>query len=275
LDNSTEKVVSVNKILLMLGIAAAAVAQLGAQVTVTYTDNSNTGISPNMVLGDSFTVSVSAGLALANSSVTSVSNGQNWSLGQTDAMGNWAASGTATNVGNWTVTYSVGGVAASLTSFQVIDKPTGLTATSIVLASPNCNLSQAGDLADITYQITGASGNISTLVTMTQTENGTYAPTYYNGVQIAAGSSVSNLSTCAGSPWTCSTTASSSGTFHDVPLGACYTNAPTFTQSGTTQTIYIKIGAVSYMVRSNTWNFSGAGVGHGNVTNNNDINLSR
>lgn len=139
-------------ILFLLGMVTA--IQLTAQ-TVTQTNNSNPAISPNLVIGNSFTVTVHGdpGLQVATDSILG-----HFVDGTTDGNGNWTGNGTAANVGNWSLTYSVGGVAAapSPLNFQV-DGPANMVVTRDVLGK--CNSCTTTVVRDVTYQVFKLSGS--------------------------------------------------------------------------------------------------------------------
>ena len=79
---------------------------------------------------------------------------------------------------------------------------------------------------------------------------------------------------CSNSPVAdCTLTTQSDGTWHDAPVGICL-NSP---QSGIDikQVISMIVGSVMYQVRTNNFVDAGTSNGHGSITNNADINVSR
>jgi hypothetical protein len=142
------------KYMLLFGLVAY--YQLAAQSpTVTQTNNSNPGASPNMKIGDSFTVTVTGP---AGQQVTTVSPSGNFVDGNTNGSGVWTGNGTGANVGNWSVVYSVGGVAATPNplTFQV-DGPAKMTVTSDV--SGHCSGCRTTVARFVTYQVYNLSGS--------------------------------------------------------------------------------------------------------------------
>lgn len=69
------------------------------------------------------------------------------------------------------------------------------------------------------------------------------------------------------------------GTFHDVPLGVCANGAFSGpTSQSDLQYLYIDIGNTSYIVRTQTFQITGASNFHGNINNSAnlaDVNVSR
>src|SRR2546421_12352220 len=63
------------------------------------------------------------------------------------------------------------------------------------------------------------------------------------------------------------------GTFHDVPFGVCGSGAFGFLSA--TQTISMRVGNSSYSVRLNSWIVSGNSIGHGSLSNDNDVDVDR
>lgn len=244
--------------------------------TAVYQNTANGAISPDMVIGDTFQITVTGA---PNSTVTSDHPAENgdpaghFVLGTTNANGIWQATGTATSVGEWTVTYSVAGVAAQANEFEVADKPTNITFISVGLATepsvdlPNCTSNYLGVFGDIKYQIKGARGPVVTGLLMIPYESDKYPD---------GGSRETDIGPVAGYP-TSSKYAADDGSFHDVPFGACAgpTAAPFSNEPMGTQTVFIFIGNNAYQVRANTWVISSTGPGHGRITNNNDVTLSR
>lgn len=272
-----ERIIIFTKYLCILFASLAATA---SGTTAVYQNTANAAISPNMVVGDTFTVTVTGA---ANATVTSDTPAQNGAppghfiLGTTDSSGTWQATGHAVNIGQWRVTYSVANVAAPQNMFEVIDKPTGLTVTSVNLSSVQCASGRSGALGNIRYQITGANGNlISTLVPLTPFESGTIAAVFINGVQVTNPQSYAS-NVCGPSnfvPDCQNPNAASDGTFNDDPIGTCIPSS-TFTQTGTTQNFSINIGNASYPVHSHTWTFTGTSFGHGTGSTTDGLNFSK
>lgn len=252
----------------------------GSATTAVYENLSNPAISPNSVVGDTLHLTVTGA---PNSTVTSDTPAQNgipaghWVVGTTDANGVWTTGGPTHDLGQWSVTYSVAGVAAAANGFEVIDKPTGLTVISVNLSSAQCSTGRSGALGNVRYQITGASGNLrSTVVPLTPFESGTIAPVVVNGTQVTSSSSYSG-NVCSPSNFVAdcqNPNAASDGTFNDDPIGTCIPFS-TFTQTGTTQNYSIIVGNARYPVHSHTWTFTGNGFGHGTGSTTDGVSFSK
>ncbi len=107
----------------------------------TLTNTSNSAASPNFAAGDSYTLTVSAGVFRANQtvSVTATLNGVGQgttNMGTTDANGNFTTSGTKNSLGNWTEQWFVGVVGAPSLTYAVIAKPPGYDASNTFASIP-------------------------------------------------------------------------------------------------------------------------------------------
>ena len=158
--------------------------------TVTSVNTANGGLNfssgADFVVGDTFQVSITSGVAAANQPVTLIatkngSGGQatNWT---TDANGSLNITGTQTAdlVGDWTEQWLVGGLpASSFLEFEVIQVPSSLVfkGVNIVPASPqlNCPSQYVGVFGDIEYQVVPSSGTYDTAVPLTPYEDVTVA----------------------------------------------------------------------------------------------------
>lgn len=159
-----------------------------------------------------------------------------------------------------------------LLDFEVIDRPVSLKATSatVVTWTQSCGATYLGVFGDIGYQIYGQTGS-------KMSTNWVYLEPHESlwdarGVFVKSG----DIGPVAGFPDS-SDHATAEGTFQDVPFGACATPpAPPFSNvSIGHQEIEIYVGSNAYTVRTNYWYVSSTGVGHGSLTNNNDVSFSR
>jgi len=247
--------------------------------TVALNNTSNSVLSPDFVVGDSFTVNISGAAANATVSVVSYQNGVSntggvpFSVGTTNSSGDWSTFGSmsASNTGNWQETWYVNGTQlGSEIDFVIADKPTALTVISDPTVAPAgalavCGSSYYGILIDNKYQITGANGNVSTLgLLMTPYESGTFPDGTAYSQNIGPASGYSNSSQYA----------ASDGTFHDVPVGECRTSQ-NFIGDHVSQTISINVGSKQYQVRSQTFTINGVTLNHGSISNASDIVVSR
>jgi hypothetical protein len=246
--------------------------------TVSITNTSNSGITPDFIVGDAFTITIAG--AAANSAVTVVSyqngvsntNGVPFNVGTTNGSGGFTLGGTQTSglAGTWVEYWYVGGTQVGVLNFDIIDYPTNLalvSATAVAPAGPiaGCTSPYYGLFIDIKYQIRGANGNIPILTVIAAAyETGTFPDlsSFSNYIGPVTGYSQSSRN------------AASDGTFHDVPVGGCQLSSPLATAT-LTQTINLIIGTASIQVRQNTFSISGLTLNHGSVSNGSDISVSR
>jgi hypothetical protein len=126
---------------------------LAAQPSEVMQNTSNPSISPNLVIGDSFTQTINGGSSAAYQPVTTVFNGTVYNLGKTDQNGIIVLQGIARDVGSYTITYSIGGVpSAPALAFTVISAGTVPSFTPVAvenLATELPNLSGTGACTSI------------------------------------------------------------------------------------------------------------------------------
>lgn len=183
------------------------------------------------------------------------------------------------SLGTWTNVWLVGGVQVGIEyTYEVIDKPTGLTVQSAGLANPNCSLD--GVWIDVIYKITGASGQITMFNT-----NLLFEPwedvTFYNTNNQVIPPLKSNAVGGSGTAWSppsaqyAPTDGSGHAFFHDIPVGTC----PAFTYSNWDfgkQVLSMKVvsagsgsaGTQYLSLLTQFWIASSSGPGAGSIHNN-------
>jgi hypothetical protein len=127
-------------------------------------------------------------------------------------------------------------------------------------------------LVDVQYQITNPGGayvSTRTGILLTPWE---HAEFYQFSILV----STYDGNICPSGWSTCAEYAANNGTFHDVPVGACYNFAFSPSDYGTAlQDVYIAIGSNRYLIRHQWWQMYGTSSGHGSITNNLDVSRSR
>ena len=111
--------ISTRVLLLMIGMLPL----FGQTVTVSLTNNTYTAASPNLVVGNSYTIFLSSPFPYSGITSTSA-QGTFSNFATTDSNGNWTVTTTAANPGTYSETYSVSGVAAALNFTVLASLPT-------------------------------------------------------------------------------------------------------------------------------------------------------
>ena len=112
-------------------------------------NTSNPSISPNLVVGDTFTQTINAGPNAAYQPVTTVFNGTLYNLGQTDQNGALVLQGIGKDVGSYTITYVVGGIPATpplsftVASAGTVPSFTPLAPPVVIMELPNLSTTGA------------------------------------------------------------------------------------------------------------------------------------
>lgn len=260
---------------------------LAAQ-TLTLNNTANSGlndpeIGADFVAGDTFSLVITG--AAPNAAVTllewqndvPLNGGQQWTAGRTDANGNFTIYGrqTANYIATYLEVWFVNGVEIHKDlEFAVIPVPTSLSVASASLAAwPDLCTQRGlnyGIAIDVKYNILSPTGTnvATTYVNMTPYEDVKY---YVNGVYDPPDKH-SNIGPVT--QYSDSTLyAAEDGTFHDVPVSTCANFS--FSNDSQIQEISVMIGNNFYQVRQQTWVMTGPSSGHGSITNNTDVNLTR
>lgn len=270
--------------LLILGLVIF-LAPLSAQ-TLTYANTSNSAITPDIVVGDSWTLTIANAARNASVVLQFTKNGgtvQYYQVGTTDAVyGNFYDTQPVTSgsLGTYTNVWLVNGVQLGTNyNYEVIDAPTALTVNSVSVASPSCpsfTYGPNGFFISIKFQITGASGTLVLPNYDLLLEPYEYYTLYnQDGSTKGVGSGDIGASGTLWSPPSAQY-ASNSATYYDIPLGLC----ATYTYGSwlwANQSTYIFIGSSRYSVRPNQqWTSTGTGSNTGSVSSSyGDISLSR
>jgi hypothetical protein len=112
-------------------------------------NTSNPSISPNLVVGDSFVQTITAGPNAAYQPVVTVFNGTTYNLGQTDQNGAIVLQGIGKDVGSYTITYVVGGMPATpplsftVASAGTVPSFTPLAPPVVIMELPNLSTTGA------------------------------------------------------------------------------------------------------------------------------------
>jgi hypothetical protein len=249
---------------------------LSAQ-SISLVNQNNAAISPSGVVGDTYYVAING----APNSLVQLNYTQNgtpgvWYAGTTDGNGDWSNTSLpkdTTFIGTWTEQWYVGGTSVGpLYTFEIFDKPSSLTIASVTASSPNtCGSSYTppggisystltyGPSASIKYQVVGSTGSNETAgILMEPMESLSGGP--YKDIGCTSG--------CyAGWLWTPPSAkfAAADSTFYDVPTAYCTNFA--FSTTMASQIIQVKIGNVSYTVKSGiAYAVSSSSPGHGSLS---------
>jgi len=267
--------------LLILGLVIV-LAPLSAQ-TLTWGNVSDPTITPNFVVGDSWTLTISGAAANASIVLQFTKNGssvQYYTVGTTDSSGNYTSTQLVTN-GSWgtyTNVWLVNGVQLGQQyNYEVIYEPGALSVYSSGVANPNCAYlgGDYGVLAAITYSITNSGGNLVSEQDGNIPMLPYYSFIYYNFAGQVTGSGQANVGG-HGAPWSSNEYANTSnGRFLYIPIGYCDTSSyPDFL--GESENLTIIIGNTYYPVRSQTWSMYSNTIDHGTISNSvGDVTVSQ
>jgi hypothetical protein len=244
--------------------------------SVTSLNTSNSALGSDLVVGDVKTTTITG--AQPNSPVVVHSFRNNIdqgtaTVGSTNAQGAFTVTAHATqaSVGDRKDIWSVGGSQVGQIEYEIISVPTSLRVLGVSVAnySPKCPGTFGIDV-DVTYKVSSAAGDYDTAVLIEPRED----IQFIGPNNVPTGQSSSNdIGPVPGYP-TSSEFTDTTGTFHDVPVGACSNGA--FANAGANQAIDVMIGSNIYPVRSTTrFVVNGPSAGHGTVTNNLDVTKSR
>ena len=230
----------------------------------------------DFVSGDGVQLAITGAAAYGTVTLVETKNGSPycpcpWTAGTTDGSGNFALTGTETDihVAEYTEQWYVNGVAIGpLLDFEVVYKPDYIVPTSVnyTALGPRCPVSWTwGIEIDITYQIKNSSGqNVTTQTGIP------FEPTElvsFDGGSLVGGDvgPVTGYSTS-------SKYATDGGVFHDVPVGACWNQG---FHSTIDQTLYIEIGNATPQVRRQFFDVYSNGANHGSISNGVDVVKTR
>jgi hypothetical protein len=235
--------------------------------TLTWGNSSNTVITPNIVVGDYWALSISGAAPSASIDLHLTENGgsmQVYHLANAGSNGqyNQSAQVTSASVGTYTNQWYVGGVPVGLEyDYEVIYKPEALSLVSTPYVEANCTPSQGGTygiLGGVVWKFQDSAGNP---VTSSNIVLYPYA-TYNNGPLQQVTSSPNGAE-------------QSTGIFDFYPIGHCASGPYSGAQEA--NLIYAKIGVSTIydLVRNQTWTASSNAPNTGILFNSIDVSISQ
>jgi hypothetical protein len=246
---------------LFLGVVIF-LAPLSGQ-SLSWENSTDVAITPQMVVGDYWTLTISGAAANAAIVLQYTENGgstQYFTLADTtDGSGNYSGSAQVSNasLATWTNTWYVGGVQLGPTyDYAVIRLPSQL-GVAITSHSDCAGSYPYGVVGSIDYDIEDSGGNL------VASSNIILYPYFaWNGGGAVAVASAS-------------TGANSYGVFTYSPIFLCSTATFSSMLYGS-EILYVKIGSSTIydQVRSQSWYASSSGYQHGDLTNTTDITIT-